>query len=72
MSFDSHNFIKTLTTAGMPAAQAEVLASARASLLEEHVATKTDLRELDRRLTLRLGTMMVVVIGLIATLVKVL
>ena len=70
--FDTHDFIKKLTTAGMPEAQAEVLAAAQASLLEEHIATKTDLRELEYRLTIRLGAMMVVAVGMVATLAKLL
>lgn len=35
MIFNTHNFNRKLTAAGMPEAQAEVLASAQASLLEE-------------------------------------
>jgi len=48
------------------------LASAQAALLEERIATKSDLKEFEYCLTIRLGTMMVVAIGLIATLVKLL
>lgn len=72
MIFDTHAFIKKLTMAGMPEKQAEVLASTQAALLEEHIATKSDLRELEYRLTIRLGTMMVVAVGMVATLVKLL
>jgi hypothetical protein len=38
----------------------------------ETVATKQDLRELEYRLTIRLGTMMTVAVGLMAALVKLL
>ena len=72
MIFDTQEFIKKLTMAGMPEEQAEVLACSQASLLDEHIATKSDLRELEYRLTIRLGTMMVVAIGMVATLVKLL
>ena len=72
MIFDTHAFIKKLTMAGMPEKQAGVLASTQAALLEEHIATKSDLRELEYRLTIRLGTMMVVAVGMVATLVKLL
>lgn len=72
MIFDTHDFIKKLTTAGMPENQAEVLASAQASLIEEHMATKVDLRELEYRLTIRLGGMMVVAVSAVAALVKLL
>ncbi|MDX8394889.1 MAG: hypothetical protein R8K22_00580 [Mariprofundaceae bacterium] len=43
-----------------------------AELVEERMVTKQDLKELEYSLTIRLGTMMVVAIGIIATLVKVL
>lgn len=56
----------------MPERQAEVLARSQAILIEEKLATKRDLRELELRLTLRLGSMMVVAIGIVAALVKLL
>ena len=109
IAFDTHAFVKELTQAGMPEAQAEVLARSQATLIDEKLATKQDLKELeahltrdlkelearltrdlkeleDRRtrdmrelelrlkhdLTLRLGSMMVVAIGVVAALVKLL
>ena len=72
--FDTHTFVKELTGAGMPEAQAEVLARTQATLINEKLATKQDLRELELRLTynltIRFGSMMVVAIGVIAALVK--
>ena len=96
--FDTHTFVKELTQAGMPEAQAEVLARSQAILIDEKLATKQDLKELEARLTrdikeledrlardmrelelrlkhdltLRLGSMMVVAIGVVAALVKLL
>ena len=74
--FDTHAFVKELTEAGMPGAQAEVLARSQANLIDEKLATKEDLKELERcltmRLTIRLGSMMVVAVGVVATLVKLL
>ena len=96
--FDTHSFVKELTQAGMPEAQAEVLARSQATLIDEKLATKQDLKELEARLTrdikeledrlardmrelelrlkhdltLRLGSMMVVAIGVVAALVKLL
>ena len=81
--FDTHAFVKELTAAGMPEAQAEVLAKSQANLIDEKLATKQDLRELEARLrrdmkelelrlTIRLGSMMVVAIGAVAALVKLL
>ena len=70
--FDTHAFVKELTQAGMPEAQAEVLARSPATLIDEKLATKQDLKELELRLTIRLGSMMVVAIGVVAALVKLL
>lgn len=87
IAFDTHAFVKELTQAGMPEAQAEVLARSQATLIDEKLATKQDLKELEERLrrdmkelelrlkhdlTLRLGSMMVVAIGVVAALVKLL
>ena len=85
--FDTHAFVKELTQAGMPEAQAEVLARNQAMLIDEKLATKQDLklvkedlqrelREMELRLTynltVRFGSMMVVAIGVVAALVKLL
>ena len=70
--FDTHAFVKELTHAGMPEPQAEVLARTHAKLIDEKLATKQDLKALELRLTLRLGSMMVVAVGAVAALVKVL
>ena len=54
----------------------EVLVRRQAKLIDEQLATKRDLKELELRLkhdlTVRLGAMMVVAIGVVATLVKLL
>ena len=70
--FDTHAFVKKLTDAGMPEPQAEVLARTHAKLIDEKLATKQDLKALELRLTLRLGSTMVVAVGAVATLVKIL
>ena len=81
--FDTHAFVKELTEAGMPEPQAEALARNQATPVDEKLATKQDLealasrlkrdmREMELRLTLRLGSMMVVAIGVVAALVKLL
>ena len=72
MMFDTHAFVKELTRVGMPEQQAEVLAHSQAMLIEEKLATKQDLKELELRLKLHLGSMMVVAIGAVAALVKLL
>ena len=72
VTFDTHAFVKELTGAGMPEEQAEVLARSPAALIDEKLATKQDLKELELRLTIRLGSMMVVAVGAVAVLVKLL
>ena len=76
IAFDTHAFVKELTEAGMPEAQAEVLARSQARLINEELATKQDLKELELRLkhdlTVRLGSMMVIAVGVVAALVKLL
>ena len=60
----------------MPEQQAEVLARSQATLIDEKLATKRDLKELELRLkhglTIRLGSMMVAAIGGMAILVRLL
>ena len=70
--FDTHAFVKELTDAGMPEPQAEVLARTHARLIDEKLATKQDLKALELRLTLRLGSVMVGSVGVVAALVKLL
>ena len=87
IAFDTHAFVKELTEAGMPEAQAEVLANSQAKLIDEKLATKQDLKDLEERLrrdmkelelrlkhdlTIRLGSMMVIAVGVVAALVKLL
>ena len=57
IAFDTHAFIKRLTGAGMPEAQAEILAEEQARLSETQLATKTDLERLKHELTIRIGGM---------------
>ena len=87
IAFDTPAFVKELTAAGMPEAQAEVLANNQAKLIDEKLATKQDLKELEDRLrrdmkelelrlkhdlTVRVGSMMVIAVGVVAALVKLL
>ena len=107
LAFDTHAFVKELTQAGMPEAQAEKLSDLKKlwdagdrpragraldagdanGFRRVKLATKQDLRDLEERLrrdmkelelrlkhdlTLRLGSMMVVAVGVVAALVKLL
>ena len=44
--FDSHQFVKRMTEAGMPLAQAEALAEEQGAMVDTHFATKRDTGEL--------------------------
>ena len=83
ITFDTHAFVKKLKAVGFTEEQAEVFANEQATLIEDRLATKQDLartredleralKELEYRLVIRLGGMMVVSIGIVATLVKLL
>ena len=45
-AFDSHRFVKHMTEAGMPLAQAEALAEEQGVMVDTHLATKQDTGEL--------------------------
>ncbi len=76
LAFDSLAYAKTLKEAGFTEQQAEALAESQARLIDERLATKEDLKMLELRLkhdlTLRLGSLMVIGIGVVAMLGKLL
>jgi DNA-binding transcriptional MerR regulator len=73
--FDSHTFIKRLRSTGFTEEQAETIVDASRDALS-HLVTKEDLdsrlTELEQRLTIRLGAIVAVAVGVIATLIKIL
>lgn len=81
--FDTLAYAKKLKTAGFTEEQAEVQAEAMAELVDEKLATKQDLKmmesglkrdmkEMEMRLTIRLGVVQAASIAIIAALVKIL
>ena len=77
--FDTLAYAKKLKSAGFTEEQAEVQAEALADLIDEQLATKQDIREVQRdlkemelRLIVRLGGIQAASIAIIATLVKIL
>ncbi|HAT50013.1 MAG: DUF1640 domain-containing protein [Nitrospirae bacterium] len=81
ITFDTYAFVKKLKDAGMPEEQAKILAETHNELIEERLATKRDLKEretnlrhemkeMERRLLIRLGGMMAASIAIVAALVK--
>ena len=70
-TFDTHKFVRRLKEAGLPEMQAEAIADAfRDAQGEAELATKADLRELEYRLTIKLGSLIALAIGIVAALVK--
>ncbi len=87
LAFDTLEFAKKLKAANFTEEQAEALVEARAGIVEERLATKQDLKELEtklearlremelrlrRDLTLRLGGMPAAAVAIVAALVKLL
>ena len=76
LSFDTLAYAKKLISAGFTPQQAEVQAEALAEIIDEKLATKQDLRELELRLkydlTIRMGAMLAASIAIIVSLVKLL
>lgn len=85
MTFDTLKFANRLKAAGVPDKQAEARAEALAEVFEvnlkelvakEDLVTKEDLHRellhLEQRMTIRLGAMLVVAVGIVAVLVKLL
>ena len=70
--FNSLNYAKRLEDAGFTRQQTEAQANILSEIVDEKIATKQDLRELELRLmydlTLRMGTMFAVGIAFLAAL----
>lgn len=86
ITFDTLKFANRLKAAGVPDKQAEAEAEALAEVFEanlKELTTKEDLHQLgkdlrqellhlEQRMTIRLGAMLVVAVGIVAALVKLL
>lgn len=73
ITLDTHKFIRRLKEAWIPQQQAEAISEAfKDAQGEADVATKADLRELEYRLTIKLGSLVAISIGIVATLGKLL
>ncbi|MFI3272038.1 MAG: coiled-coil domain-containing protein [Pseudomonadota bacterium] len=75
--FDTLEFSKMLQKSGFSQEQADAMAQAQRKAMQEmlvaqQLTTKGDLKDLEYRLTVRLGTMMAASIAIIAALVKLL
>ena len=78
VTFDTHKFIRRLRDSGMSDEQAEALADALRDVQSEaELATKRDIqdletriREVELRLTVKIGGMLVIAVGVLAGLLK--
>lgn len=76
ITFDTHEFIKRLKAVGFSEEQAEVFAEEHRRIIDDSLVTKEHLdmrmRELEYKLVIKLGGMMMAAIAVVATLVKLL
>ena len=75
ITFDTLKFVKRLKEAGFREDQAEALSDAFKESQQTTIAdlaTKSDLKELEARLTVRMGGMLAASIAIVAALVKLL
>lgn len=68
LAIDTLAFAKKLKAAGFTDEQAETLAHAQAELIDERLATKSDLERLELRLTIRMGGMLALAVAFLAAL----
>ncbi len=74
ITFDTHEFVRTLKASGMPEEQAEAISEAfKAAQGQAELATQRDIAdvrrdivELEQRLIIKLGALMAVSIGVVA------
>lgn len=72
ITFDTLKYTKKLRDVGFTEQQAEVQAEALKELIEEKLATKQDLKNLEYRLTIRLGSMIVSGVAFLSALMVIL
>jgi hypothetical protein len=70
--FDSLGYVRRLQQAGLDRDVAEAHADAVKDYLLEELATKRDLQDLEQRITIKLGTFLVIAVGAIVALERLL
>jgi hypothetical protein len=68
-AFDTLAFVKRLSAAGMEARQAEALAEALTARAFGELATKDDLKDLELRLTIRMGALAAATVAILGALI---
>ncbi|MEI2415424.1 DUF1640 domain-containing protein [Orrella sp. JC864] len=73
VNFDTLKFVRTLEAAGVPSPQAEAISYAVRDAQDlSDLSTKSDLRELEQRMTIKLGSMLIVAVGAMAAIARLL
>lgn len=75
ITFDALKYAKRLQEAGFTQKQAEEQASALSEVMEvnlKDLVTKSDLIQLEQRMTIKLGTMLTIAVGAMVALTKLL
>ncbi|WP_044414050.1 DUF1640 domain-containing protein [Thiomicrospira microaerophila] len=72
LALDTHQYVKRLKSVGFTEEQAEVIADEQKRLIEDQLATKSDLNELETRLayslTYRFALMLTAAVSILAAL----
>ena len=72
-AFDTLEYFEKLKAVGVPEEQAKVQANAMREIVEDRLVTKAELasqlKELEYRLTIRLGSMMTAAVAILAALI---
>jgi hypothetical protein len=72
ITFDTLQYAKKLKNAGLNDELAEIQAEALKEIIEDNLATKRDLEDLKKDLTIRMGTMFAVSVSILSILLTVL
>lgn len=68
--FNTLRYARMLEEAGFSRDQAEISIKILVEIMEDKLATKQDIRELESKLTIRFGTMLAASVALLAAIIK--
>ena len=68
-TFDTLGYFEKLKAAGIPEPHAKAQVEVIREVIEDRLATKQDLKELELRMTIRFGSMLAAVVAVLAALI---